>query len=255
MQEPTKLKETIDINLTSVLNFSRIALAYMKASKSTSSVEELPRSIILVSSIAGITEAPGLFAYSSAKHGVIGLMRALRPWAPLKYGVRVNAICPWATDTQPPSPLELETLARSLGACGSEEAERVLRSWINPSAPGGLAGLGEAAAWGLGALADRTGRLEERTLTVLLDAAEHEKSTLYLYPLGRLPQLSEALAARTLDVAGTLVVAPEQTARGLGVLALGSSGHSAALPLAQLILKTEFAGAERALAVQALSRL
>ncbi|KAK7719427.1 hypothetical protein SLS63_010064 [Diaporthe eres] len=50
--------------------------------------------------VTGITEAPGLFAYSTAKHGVIGLMRALRPWAPLRYGVRVNALCPWATDTQ-----------------------------------------------------------------------------------------------------------------------------------------------------------
>lgn len=61
---------------------------------------DFSKSIVLVSSIAGITEAPGLFAYSTAKHGVIGLMRALRPWAPLKYGVRVNALCPWATDTQ-----------------------------------------------------------------------------------------------------------------------------------------------------------
>jgi hypothetical protein len=61
---------------------------------------DFSRSIVLVSSIAGITEAPGLFAYASAKHGVIGLMRALRPWAPQKYNVRVNALCPWATDTQ-----------------------------------------------------------------------------------------------------------------------------------------------------------
>lgn len=62
--------------------------------------KDFSKSIVLVSSIAGITEAPGLFAYSPAKHGVIGLMRALRPWAPVKYGVRANAICPWATDTQ-----------------------------------------------------------------------------------------------------------------------------------------------------------
>lgn len=55
---------------------------------------------MLTSSIAGITEAPGLFAYSTAKHGIIGLMRAMRPWAPAAHGVRVNAICPWATDTQ-----------------------------------------------------------------------------------------------------------------------------------------------------------
>lgn len=58
------------------------------------------KSICLVSSVAGITEAPGLFAYSPAKHGVVGLMRALRPWAPARYGVRANCICPWATDTQ-----------------------------------------------------------------------------------------------------------------------------------------------------------
>ena len=97
MQEPQKLKDSIEINLTSVLSFSRIALAYMQASKTPAAFS---KSIVLVSSIAGITEAPGLFAYSSGKHGVIGLMRALRPWAPPRYGVRVNAICPWATDTQ-----------------------------------------------------------------------------------------------------------------------------------------------------------
>jgi NAD(P)-dependent dehydrogenase (short-subunit alcohol dehydrogenase family) len=72
----------------------------MKAEKSKDNMVGFPKSIVLVSSIAGITEAPGLFAYSPAKHGVIGLMRALRPWAPVKYNVRVNAICPWATDTQ-----------------------------------------------------------------------------------------------------------------------------------------------------------
>ncbi|CAK7207975.1 hypothetical protein SEUCBS139899_010809 [Sporothrix eucalyptigena] len=94
--EPQELKSRLDINLTSVLLFSRMALAYIKASPPT----DFSRSIVLVSSIAGITEAPGLFAYSTAKHGVIGLMRALRPVAPLRYGVRVNAICPWATDTQ-----------------------------------------------------------------------------------------------------------------------------------------------------------
>lgn len=72
----------------------------MKASKSQDGDTSFSKSICLVSSIAGITEAPGLFSYSPSKHGIIGLMRALRPWAPVKYGVRTNAICPWATDTQ-----------------------------------------------------------------------------------------------------------------------------------------------------------
>lgn len=99
-QEPVPLKDHIDINLVSVVSFCRIALAYMKASHSSGDHKDFSKSIVLVSSIAGITEAPGLFAYSPAKHGVIGLMRALRPWAPPRYGVRVNALCPWATDTQ-----------------------------------------------------------------------------------------------------------------------------------------------------------
>lgn len=73
----------------------------MKSNKPDASPNgDFSKSIVLVSSIAGITEAPGLFAYSPAKHGVIGLMRSLRPWAPIKYNVRANAICPWATDTQ-----------------------------------------------------------------------------------------------------------------------------------------------------------
>lgn len=72
----------------------------MRASKPQEDNTSFSKSLVLISSIAGITETPGLITYSTSKHGVIGLMRALRPWAPLNYGVRVNAICPWATDTQ-----------------------------------------------------------------------------------------------------------------------------------------------------------
>ncbi|KAJ9655148.1 hypothetical protein H2198_005923 [Neophaeococcomyces mojaviensis] len=108
-KEPLPIKNAIDINLTSVISFCRIALAYMShdiTSQPNGGMlrrdheDTFSKSIVLVSSIAGITEAPGLFAYSSAKHGVIGMMRALRPWAPTRYNVRANAICPWATDTQ-----------------------------------------------------------------------------------------------------------------------------------------------------------
>ncbi|KAK4249457.1 hypothetical protein C7999DRAFT_12698 [Corynascus novoguineensis] len=103
--EPTPVKDNIEINLTSVLLFARMALAYLRSDDGSSSGgsktnEDFSKSIVLVSSIAGITEAPGLFAYSSAKHGVIGAMRSLRKFGPVKYGVRANAICPWATDTQ-----------------------------------------------------------------------------------------------------------------------------------------------------------
>ncbi|KAL2203509.1 NAD(P)-binding protein [Sarocladium strictum] len=101
--EPQPLKDAVDINLTSVISFCRIALAFMKQddqSTTNGDGKHFSKSIVLVSSIAGIVEQAGLFSYGAAKHGVIGLMRSLRAWAPAKFGVRVNAVCPWATDTQ-----------------------------------------------------------------------------------------------------------------------------------------------------------
>ncbi|KAL9567293.1 hypothetical protein ACKAV7_008535 [Fusarium commune] len=98
--EPQPLKNTIDINLTSVVLFCRLALAFMKQDKDPKTLNGFSKSIVLLSSIAGITEAAGLFAYSASKHGVIGLMRSLRALAPAKFNIRINVVCPWATDTQ-----------------------------------------------------------------------------------------------------------------------------------------------------------
>ncbi|GKU08519.1 unnamed protein product, partial [Fusarium langsethiae] len=100
MIEPEVLRTNVEINLTSVVLFCRIALAFLGADKNPATSDGFSKSIILVSSIAGITEGPGLYAYSAAKHGVIGLMRSLRGPAETNFGVRVNAVCPWATDTQ-----------------------------------------------------------------------------------------------------------------------------------------------------------
>lgn len=100
MTEPHPLKNTIDINLTSVVLFCRIALAFMNADKDSTPSHGFSKSIVLVSSIAGVVEAAGLFAYSASKHGIIGLMRSLRALAAEKFNVRINTVCPWATDTQ-----------------------------------------------------------------------------------------------------------------------------------------------------------
>ncbi|OAP60609.1 hypothetical protein AYL99_05611 [Fonsecaea erecta] len=105
-ETPTGISEVIDINLNGTLYFARLAVAYLKekhtfdqASTTAKSITS-SKCITLVSSVAGFKESPGLFAYSAAKHGVLGLMRALRPFTAPLYGLRINAICPWATDTQ-----------------------------------------------------------------------------------------------------------------------------------------------------------
>ncbi|MEV0104877.1 mycofactocin-coupled SDR family oxidoreductase [Nocardia sp. NPDC050799] len=55
-------------------------------------------SIIITSSVAGIKPLPAQAHYSAAKHGVVGLMKtAALELAP--YGIRVNALHPWAVDT------------------------------------------------------------------------------------------------------------------------------------------------------------
>jgi (+)-trans-carveol dehydrogenase len=61
-------------------------------------IEQGGGSIIMTSSVAGIRPMRGLYSYSAAKHGVIGLMHALA--ADLgQHWIRVNAVCPGNTFT------------------------------------------------------------------------------------------------------------------------------------------------------------
>ncbi|KAL4810667.1 hypothetical protein BDV18DRAFT_155279 [Aspergillus unguis] len=88
--------KVLDVNLTGCLYTARIASVYLRQNRPAGS----DRSIVLISSVAGFKESPGLFVYQAAKHGVLGLMRALRLYLPGRdHGIRVNCICPWMTMT------------------------------------------------------------------------------------------------------------------------------------------------------------
>ncbi|KAI9695550.1 MAG: hypothetical protein M1820_008563 [Bogoriella megaspora] len=90
--EPDTL--TLDVNLKAVLFFTRIALFYLRTGEPDSD-----RSITLFSSVAGFLSRPGLPLYQCSKHGVLGLLRAIKREVYVKDGIRINAVCPGMTDT------------------------------------------------------------------------------------------------------------------------------------------------------------
>jgi len=80
----------LDINLSGVWRTCKAAVPHL--------IRRGSGSVVLVSSIAGLRGLLGVAHYTSAKHGVVGLMRGLaHELAP--HGVRVNSVHPTNVDT------------------------------------------------------------------------------------------------------------------------------------------------------------
>jgi NAD(P)-dependent dehydrogenase (short-subunit alcohol dehydrogenase family) len=107
---PEMWRETLDANLTGVYLCCRAALGPMLESKFGR--------IVNVASTAGLRGYKYVAAYCAAKHGVIGLTRALALETAAR-GVTVNAVCPGYTET---SMLD-ETLSNIIAKTGKSAAE------------------------------------------------------------------------------------------------------------------------------------
>jgi NAD(P)-dependent dehydrogenase (short-subunit alcohol dehydrogenase family) len=86
-------QRTLDVNLTGAFLTVRAALGDIARGGSDG-----VRRIVFVASTAGLKGYPYVAAYCAAKHGVVGLARALSVELAPK-GVAVNAVCPGYTDT------------------------------------------------------------------------------------------------------------------------------------------------------------
>jgi NAD(P)-dependent dehydrogenase (short-subunit alcohol dehydrogenase family) len=115
----------IDVNLTGAFLTARFALDDLCRAADTP-----PRSrrIIFVASTAGLKGYPYVAAYCAAKHGVVGLARALGTELSSK-SVTVNAVCPGFTET----PLLEASIANIIAKTGlTEAAARAELSHSNP---------------------------------------------------------------------------------------------------------------------------
>src|SRR5208283_3607152 len=82
-------EEVIAVNLTGAFLISKACMPLIRVSKG---------SVVHMASVQGLASQAGVVAYSTAKHGLIGLVRAMAVDA-APYGVRVNSVAPGSVDT------------------------------------------------------------------------------------------------------------------------------------------------------------
>jgi NAD(P)-dependent dehydrogenase (short-subunit alcohol dehydrogenase family) len=120
-------QRTINVNLTGAFLTVKSALADITRKNSVTAGR-----IVFIASTAGLKGYPYVAAYCAAKHGVVGLARALSvELAPT--GVTVNAICPGYADT----PL-LANAAAKIAAKTGRPAEEVRSAFARENDKGRL---------------------------------------------------------------------------------------------------------------------
>jgi 2-hydroxycyclohexanecarboxyl-CoA dehydrogenase len=108
--ERSRWDATLALNLTSVYACTRAVLPAM--------IEAGYGRIINIASTAGLEGFPYVADYCAAKHGVVGLTRALALEVANK-GININAVCPGFTDTE----MLQESIRNIAAKTGRSEAE------------------------------------------------------------------------------------------------------------------------------------
>ncbi len=141
---------TMEVNVTGTWNCMKAELAVM--------AEQGAGAIVNDSSIAGIRGSRGRPAYTAAKHAVVGLSRTCA-LDYVRYGIRVNAICPGPIDTAMMDEVDshdAELRARRekalpMGRYGTSEEVAGLVAWLFSDAAAYVTGQAYAVDGGLSA--------------------------------------------------------------------------------------------------------